>query len=164
MSCLNAAFQSEQEDYSMNTSSWVQFESNQLISDPVSVATFDLAVCTLDEIKTVSSEFELTVSETARIGGFVGWFDVDFHGSCTNPVENNITLSTSPYVTATHWGQQLFPLIPGVQCLKGNSISGNMAVTRRNENQRLMNVKMEYGITTKEEEETSKVTKVFKVE
>lgn len=43
---------------------------------------------------------------------------------------------------ATHWGQQVFYLVPGVECAAGDKIEGEIEIVRRRDNHRLMEVTM----------------------
>lgn len=165
MGCLNAEFREEQAQYSLQTSSFVTIDESQLISEPVAVKTIDLNTCTLEDVKAVHSDFALRVDATARLGGFCGWFDVDFHGCPSSPVQESITLSTSPFVQATHWGQQLFSIIPSPQLCKNDTVTGHLTVLRRSDNQRLMNAKFEYKVQSGNDANSGdKKTVVFQIE
>ncbi len=41
---------------------------------------------------------------------------------------------------ATHWGQQTFPLHPAIDCAPGDKLKSSIEVSRRTDNQRLLNV------------------------
>lgn len=146
MDCLSKAFREEQEQYSLYTSNWVEMDSTNLITEPCAIKSIDILTCTLDDIKQVTSEFELTFSRASRFGGICGWFDVDFHGSPNSPVENSVTLCTSPFVEQTHWGQQLFSFPETTSVYNDDRITGQVRVVRRNDNQRLMNVQFQYTV------------------
>lgn len=47
---------------------------------------------------------------------------------------------------ATHWGQQVFVLHPGVQCAAGSSMEGTMKISRRTDNHRLMDVSVKHKV------------------
>lgn len=179
MSCLNASFHKEQDQYSLETSSWVDVSPDVLMADPVAIKSWDLRTCTLAEIKAdVVSPFAFQVSHVGngvdadnanrgRLGGFCGWFDVDFHGSNASPVTTSITLSTSPFVQSTHWGQQAFPIFPSIATEIDDVVQGMICVTRRTDNQRLMNVKLTYSVGSLNEEDndaTPVKTKIFQIE
>lgn len=169
MSVLGGAFRREQEQYSLHTSSWAELSPSDLIGDETEIAAWDLKTCTLEDIKAVHADFSLTVSTMARFGGFAGWFDVDFKGCVENPAQREVTLTTSPFVQPTHWGQQVFPLYPPTQVCDGDVVHGSVTVLRRADNQRLMNVKFEYRVTrpddTDEESFSDQpTTAVFQIE
>ncbi|ETV88526.1 hypothetical protein H257_00096 [Aphanomyces astaci] len=143
MSCLGNAFREEQEQFSLKTSQFVELSAEDVIGDEASIKYLDLNKCTLEDVASVQSDFSITFTSTTRFGALGGWFDVDFHGSAENPAVSKVTLSTSPYVQTTHWGQQAFPLSP-IQVCEGDIVKGKIDVVRRSDNQRLMNVKFEY--------------------
>ncbi|DAZ93736.1 TPA: hypothetical protein N0F65_007362, partial [Lagenidium giganteum] len=158
MSVLGNAFRKEQEQYSLRTSAWCELSPSDLIGDEVEIASWDLRTCTLEDIKAVHSSFTLQISNTARFGGIAGWFDVDFKGCPSNPATKEITLTTSPYVQPTHWGQQVFPLYPPTQVCDGDIVEGTIAVVRRSDNQRLMNVKFDYTLKRQDEDPDAPVS------
>lgn len=164
MSVLTQPFRKEQEQYSLNTSAWCELSASDLIGDEVEIGSWDLLTCTVDDVKTVQSDFTLQISSTSRFAGIAGWFDVEFRGSPALPAANNVTLSTSPFVQPTHWGQQVFPLYPPHQLCEGDAVTGHVVVTRRSDNQRLMNVKFEYKLQVADEVESAPCTKVFQIE
>ncbi|KAJ0401029.1 hypothetical protein P43SY_009909 [Pythium insidiosum] len=166
MSVLGNPFRKEQEQYSLHTSAWVELEPSDLIGDEVEIAAWDLKSCTLDDMKEIQANFSFQVSTMSRFGGIAGWFDVDFKGCAENPAQKDVTLTTSPFVQPTHWGQQAFPLYPLTQVCDGDKIVGTVAVARRADNQRLLNVKFQLQIHHVDEEETTRppVTAVFQIE
>ncbi|KUF92759.1 Tartrate-resistant acid phosphatase type 5 [Phytophthora nicotianae] len=149
------AFRKEQEQYSLHTSSWEELNAGDLIGDEVEFAKWDLKTCTLDDIKEVRAPFTMPISIMSRFGGIAGWFDVEFKGCAENPVEKEVTLTTSPFVQPTHWGQQVFPLYPPMQVCEGDVVVGDIAVMRRADNQRLMNVKFDFRIRRPEDDDES---------
>ncbi|KAG1683782.1 hypothetical protein DVH05_024139 [Phytophthora capsici] len=155
MSVLGNDFRKEQEQYSLHTSSWEELSAGDLIGDEVEFAKWDLRSCTLDDIKEVKASFSMPISIMSRFGGIAGWFDVDFKGCPENPAEKEVTLTTSPFVQPTHWGQQVFPLYPPMQVCEGDVVVGDIAVMRRTDNQRLMNVKFDFRIRRPEDDDES---------
>ncbi|KDO33489.1 hypothetical protein SPRG_02297 [Saprolegnia parasitica CBS 223.65] len=145
-SCLGNAFRKEQELYSLYTSQWLELNPSDVIGEEVTIKSLDLNKCTIEDVASVFSEFSFTIGSTTRFGAIGGWFDVDFKGSKENPAHTPVTLTTSPFVEPTHWGQQAFALCPPTQVCAGDVIRGTIAVVRRNDNQRLMNVKFDYAI------------------
>ncbi len=91
---------------------------------------------------------------------------MDFKGCVEHPAENAVTLTTSPFVQPTHWGQQVFPLYPLVQVCDGDTIEGTVLVARRTDNQRLLNVKLQLQVHHIDDDETSEppFTSLFQIE
>ncbi|TMW60387.1 hypothetical protein Poli38472_000429 [Pythium oligandrum] len=166
MSVLGNSYRKEQDQYSLRTSAWAELSPADLIGDEVEIAAWDLKTCTLEDMKEVKSTFKFQVTTMSRFGGFAGWFDVDFKGCVENPAEKVVTLTTSPFVQATHWAQQVFPLYPLTQVCDGDAIDGVITVVRRADNQRLLNVKFQFQVSHADEEESNPppVTTVFQIE
>lgn len=164
MSVLGSSFRKEQEQYSLHTSAWAELSPSDLIGDEVEIGSWDLKTCTLEDIKVVKSEFKFEISNMSRFGGIAGWFDVEFKGCAEKPASKNVTLTTSPFVQPTHWGQQVFPIYPPVQVCVGDLVEGTIAVMRRSDNQRLMNVKFDYALRRLDDDEVLPVSAVFQIE
>ena len=89
----------------------------------------------------VQEHFELQIVEAAPIEAFAGFFDVQFKGSPQNPASFEVLLSTAPDPDCgTHWGQQVFHLYPSINAQPGDRISGDINISRKKENHRLMQV------------------------
>jgi protein arginine N-methyltransferase 1 len=153
LSCMNGEYEEEQREHFMNTSAWVDIHPSQLMSQPYTLASFDLNKCSMDDISILRNvDFKLKIFETpagpageSRVGAFAGWFDVTFAGSDENPCENVVELTTAPDANgATHWGQQAFYLFPEMFASDGVVVSGKFDMLRRKENQRLYNVRMNW--------------------
>lgn len=164
MSVLGGSFRKEQEQYSLHTSAWAELSPTDLIGDEVEIGSWDLKTCTLEDIKVVKSEFKFEISNMSRFGGIAGWFDVEFKGCAEKPAAKNVTLTTSPFVQPTHWGQQVFPIYPPVQVCVGDAVEGTITVMRRSDNQRLMNVKFDYELRRSDDDEALPVSAVFQIE
>ena len=90
----------------------------------------------------MQEHFELQIVEAAPIEAFAGFFDVQFKGSPENPASFEVLLSTAPDPDCgTHWGQQVFHLYPPIQAQPGDRISGDINISRKKENHRLMQVR-----------------------
>jgi len=168
MGCLTPDFDKEHADYYLASSVWCELKPSDLLTEPIIIKEINCNTCTLEEIKAVDFQFSLKIhrkfagkkgnfggrnnnrnrnfSETPKLTGFAGWFDVDFKGSTQNPAVANVTLSTAPHVGYTHWGQQCFLLHPPVDPVDGDTIEGSIVIVRRKENQRLMNVEISHKI------------------
>lgn len=79
--------------------------------------------------------------QMCTVEGLAGFFDVEFKGSPSNPATDCVLLSTAPSATgATHWGQLIFSLQPGIPCPQNSTIEGKIDITRRGDNHRLLDV------------------------
>ena len=151
LSCMNNEYEEEQTEHYLNTSAWVDIHPSQVMAKPVTIASFDLNTCTMDDIKQLRDvNFIMKLfpgapgpSGETRVGAFAGWFDVTFAGSKENPCENPVELTTAPDANgATHWGQQAFYMFPEIYASDGAVISGTFDMMRRQDNQRLYNVRI----------------------
>ncbi|KAK9820088.1 hypothetical protein WJX72_006017 [[Myrmecia] bisecta] len=150
MDCLNDSFREEQKEYYMQTTAWADVHPGQLLGPAACFKEYDLATVTLEELAAPLQEsFTMQVMDGGPVEGFVGYFDVHFRGSKENPTDFPVQLSTAPDPTgATHWGQQSFSLWPPVQCAPGDSIVGQISVTRKKNNHRLMEVEVSHQVMT----------------
>jgi type I protein arginine methyltransferase len=164
MSVLGNAFRKEQDQFSLHTSAWAELSPSDLIGDEVEIAAWDLKTCTLESMLEVHKAFNLDITTMSRFGGIAGWFDVDFKGCLELPAQKEVTLTTSPFVQPTHWGQQVFPLYPLTQVCDGDKIEGSITVVRRTDNQRLLNVKFNLQVHHADDESEPPITNVYQIE
>jgi len=146
MSCLTKEFEKEQRDYYKSTAQWSEVHPHQLLSAPVCFKTYDLLTVTLEELQApLEADLNFEVQYSSVIDALCGFFDVSFAGSPENPARHPVTLSTAPeHGPCTHWGQLSFYLIPQIPCERGDSIPLSFKMTRREDNHRLLNVRMEF--------------------
>lgn len=156
MSCLEANYEKEQEEYYILSSKWSELPSEALLAEPCVVKRFDMATCTIEESKGIlpgnASKFSfsnVTSDETTEVSGFAGWFTSDFRSrtdeggkdapKVNNPV--NLTTAPGPY---THWGQQVFYFKTPIILMAGErtDIDGEIEMMRSKDNARLYNVKV----------------------
>lgn len=157
MGSLTESFEDEQRDYFARTAAWADVHPSQALGPPACLKSYDLLTLTLDELRAdLHADFKLRLLQPGPVEAFVGYFDVSFRGSPENPADTPVVLSTAPDPTgATHWGQQVFPLLPPLDCQEGAVIEGSFAMSRRASNHRLMDVdfthKLVAGIEASEE-------------
>lgn len=139
----------EQRDYFSRTASWADVHPSQLVGPPVLLKSYDLLTVSLEELKQdLHASFSMRLPQACDIEAFCGYFDVQFRGSEANPTDSPVTLSTAPDATgATHWGQQVFFLHPAVTCAAGDQLDGTLDMSRRSDNHRLMDVKIDFEKT-----------------
>uniref|UniRef100_A0A6B2L7G5 type I protein arginine methyltransferase n=1 Tax=Arcella intermedia TaxID=1963864 RepID=A0A6B2L7G5_9EUKA len=165
MSCLESDFEKEHADYYLASSVWCELSPADLLSQPVLIKEINCNTCTLDDFKTVKSQFTSKIVNHRRnppkkspqgqpqqgggeskLTGFAGWFEVDFMGSKQTPAPAKVTLSTAPHIGYTHWGQQCFFLHPPVDLHDADTVEGTINIVRRKDNQRLMNVEIAHAL------------------
>ena len=163
MESLSEDYRREQLEYFTRTGQWADVHPESLIGEPAVIKSYDLETVTLEELKApLMSEFSMGLDTDGPVEGFCGWFDTDFSGSEEMPAEWLSTLSTAPDETgATHWGQQLFQVSPNLMGRSGSKIVCAFEMRRRKDNQRLLEIDMEYHVEGDDVEATSAVpTKV----
>ena len=148
MACLTDTFGAEQKEYYHQATSWADVHPSQMIGPPTLFQSFDLLTVTVEELKApLRASFSMSVLEGGPVDAFAGFFDTQFKGSPANPTDFPINLSTAPDPTgATHWGQQVFYLLPPVECGAGDKIEGEIEVVRRLDNHRLMEVTIKHKV------------------
>jgi protein arginine N-methyltransferase 1 len=189
MSCLSGDFDKEHSDYYLCSSVWCELKPSDLITDAAIILSLDCNKCTLEDYKTVSSQYNLRINNksasrpnpgarpgrgpgyvsrgpgpSSRITGIAGWFEVDFLGSEQNPAPAKVTLSTAPHIGYTHWGQQCFFLHPPVEINDADTIAGKVNIVRRKDYQRLMNVEFTYHLKRKDQKVTEDSVHVYHME
>lgn len=144
LSCVTPDFETEQQEYCVQTAQWTDVHPGNLLGQSAVLQEYDLATVTIDEIKQpMRAAFKMQVTRPGPIQGFVGYFDTSFKGSIQNPTDVEVVLTTAPDATgATHWGQMTFQVSPPIMATAGDVIECTMEMHRRQENQRLMNIKM----------------------
>lgn len=88
-----------------------RFFGANLIASPAKVASYDLAGGTLADF---SAEVEFPAGRAGDAHGFAGWFSAE--------LSPDISISTGPADSPTHWKQSFFPLHEPFALLPGDSI------------------------------------------
>mmetsp|Transcript_87023 Transcript_87023/g.145198 ORF Transcript_87023/g.145198 Transcript_87023/m.145198 type:complete len:145 (+) Transcript_87023:2-436(+) len=121
--------------------------SQDMVGKPCAIKDIDLNVATVDDYRTISVPFSCPINLDSQVSGFAGWFSTTFEGSQSAPAKQpHVVLNTAPGTGYTHWGQQVFNFYPTIYVMRGDVASGTVEVTRRKDNQRLLNVKISYVI------------------
>ncbi|KAK9868859.1 hypothetical protein WJX84_000589 [Apatococcus fuscideae] len=166
MDCLNDSFRDEQKQYYQQTAAWADVSPNQLAGRPWCFKQYDLLTVTPQEIiDSFKEHFELQIIEAAPIEAFAGFFDVQFKGSPENPASFEVLLSTAPDPQcSTHWGQQVFHLYPPINAQPGDRISGDINISRKKENHRLMQVVFQHCIIPRQQQPQAATPKLQSTE
>eukprot|EP00927_Polykrikos_kofoidii_P072929 TRINITY_DN69002_c0_g1_i1.p1 TRINITY_DN69002_c0_g1~~TRINITY_DN69002_c0_g1_i1.p1 ORF type:complete len:407 (+),score=78.95 TRINITY_DN69002_c0_g1_i1:118-1338(+) len=146
-SCVREEFMAEQRKYCLLTGTFVNLTPKSLIGPAKPLLELDLSRLTLEELTnpTEPCKCSMRIQRDGPIDGFCGYFDAFFQGSSECPVENPITLTTSPTVgTATHWGQQLLGFYPPFQGSRGDILECSMFIRRQERNHRLLWLETEF--------------------
>ncbi|EWM23599.1 Ribosomal L11 methyltransferase, PrmA [Nannochloropsis gaditana] len=162
MAGLTAQYEEEQKEYYLLSSSWAELRAEQVVAEPVVIRRLDLKSCTFEEIKGVpETPFQFVIppndnNEPVYVSGFAGWFTTDFFGNAPGiePLPHPTTLSTAPDVGYTHWGQQVFHVVVGLELFPGDVVEGTVTLVRQVENARLYHVEVAFqvrrgGVTSK---------------
>lgn len=142
VSCLTEHYEREQREYLMKTALWANVSPEDVIGSTFTISNLDTHTVSLEEIKTMSSQFDSIVTQNAELTAFAGWFDVQFNGSRSEPSVSPTSLTTAPG-SHTHWGQQVFLCEPPIDVLMGDTISGSIKLTRQKSNHRLLYMEMQ---------------------
>ncbi|KAJ0642354.1 putative methyltransferase [Helianthus annuus] len=123
---------------------------------PHEVKNVDCYTITVKELESVTTRFKLQSMMKAPLHGFAFWFDVEFNGPAkTNPSSSNprkrsrpddaLVLSTAPGDPYTHWQQTLVYFDDPVEVEKDQVIDGSATLTQCKENNRFMDIHLEYA-------------------
>ncbi|KAJ0682991.1 putative methyltransferase [Helianthus annuus] len=123
---------------------------------PHEVKNVDCYTITIKELESVTTRFKLQSMMKAPLHGFAFWFDVEFNGPAkTNPSSSHprkrarpddaLVLSTAPGDPYTHWQQTLVYFDDPVEVEKDQVIDGSATLTQCKENNRFMDIHLEYA-------------------
>jgi len=146
MNCLTPAYQREQSQFYLGSAQWADLPGSDLVGRASCVSEIDLYTTTVDGYRTIIAPFSCPILGECLISGFAGWFSALFEGAPGNPTQRPVTLDTAPGTGYTHWGQQMFSFLPCMEARQGETFCGTIEITRRAENQRLLNVKLTYAV------------------
>lgn len=102
----------------------------RVVTSDAVIAEFDLNRVKAEEL-IVDTDFALRAEKESMVHAFVLWFDVTFDGP-----EKRVTLSTSPFETATHWSQSIFYLETPQHIDAGDVVKGHIEMRPNDKNVR----------------------------
>jgi type I protein arginine methyltransferase len=118
-------------------SEFIMTKSNEILN-------LDLMTCDLD-YSNFSYDFNLEVTKAGKMNSIVGYFDCFFELP-----EKQISFSTSPDSTPTHWKQVIFYFDEPIEVKVGENIKGKLINRRDRKDLRAINVEIEiFGKTFK---------------
>ncbi|KAK2718897.1 hypothetical protein QYM36_006042 [Artemia franciscana] len=106
--------------------------SDDILSEPVVIAEFDLAWMDPYDLQCFSSRKFISISKTGKHHGLCIWFDVDFRFDHYQ----NVTLSTSPMAPSTHWKQTVLVLPSPSDVEEGDILGWEMTFKQDDKNKR----------------------------
>mmetsp|Transcript_2621 Transcript_2621/g.5897 ORF Transcript_2621/g.5897 Transcript_2621/m.5897 type:complete len:371 (-) Transcript_2621:610-1722(-) len=160
---LDPVWEREQFEYLMNTAHWCQLHADELIGDAASILELDVHTVTIEEVSTIRSPFSARIHVAAELNAFGGWFDCFFKGSGAAPAAHVVELTTAP-PSETHWGQQVFMVHPAEQVESGDLVEGSVAITRQQQNHRLLHMQVTFKITRLDGSSTAERTINYKID
>lgn len=155
MAGLSSQYEEEQRQYYLLSSAWAELRAEQVVGTPVPILSLDLKTCTFEDIKGVpKTPFKFIIPKDrtngegpVHVSGFAGWFTTDFFGNDpAKPLPCPTTLSTAPDMGYTHWGQQVFHLVKGLELNPGDVLEGTVSMGRQEENARLYEVEVAFYV------------------
>ncbi len=126
--------------------------SKSVIAQRNEITQIDFQTVTVDDVVNVKSCFDFTCSRTETVHGFLGWFDVK--------LSDNRILSTSPDEPETHWKHCVLYVDKPFTVNNGSKISGNLSLQVSPENERLLDVTLNYKVENQDPESKSYVIDV----
>lgn len=118
-------------------------KANDLLSQPVQVADFDLAWLGTDEIERVHSRCftSIVTDEPTVYQGVCLWFDCSFQWPDQIP-STPVTLSTSPSSPATHWQQTVIVLPSSIDVEEGDLVGWELTLKRSEQHRRRYQIEL----------------------
>lgn len=144
----------------------VSLKPQQLLSDAKEIISFDVKTVKLAEIQELEEKFSFQIYKHSVLHGFAAWFDVVFNpcigkrtqteesvetrtsnekttGNSVDHVTDQVTLSTSPESTETHWKQTVCFLPLTVRVEEDEMICCKVSLCQDTENKRLYNISLQ---------------------
>lgn len=109
--------------------------SKYILSDPYVVKEIDIHTCTTD-VMDFCSPFHLLITKDGSVTSVVGYFDTFFD------LPNNISFSTGPQATPTHWKQTVFYFRDCKEVKQGDIIEGTITCSRQKTDVRALSVEI----------------------
>lgn len=117
--------------------------SKHIISEPCVVKEIDIYTCNT-EVVNFTSEFKLPITNDGVLTSLVGYFDTFFD------LPHNISFTTGPHKTPTHWKQTVFFFRDCKEVKKGDVIEGTITCNRQKTDVRALTVQIDvFGKTHK---------------
>ncbi|CAK7324718.1 unnamed protein product, partial [Dovyalis caffra] len=135
------------------------------------VKNVDCYTIRIDDLESVTTRYKFRSMMRAPFHGFAFWFDVEFCGSASSPINpqaqvlptapsNNpsvdggqrkkrtnpneaLVLSTAPEDPPTHWQQTLIYFYDPIDVEQDQLIEGSATLTQSKENRRFMNINLQ---------------------
>lgn len=118
-------------------------ESKHILSEPCVVQNIDINACTTD-VMDFRSTFSLPILKDGLVTSIVGYFDTFFD------LIHNVSFSTGPHATPTHWKQTVFYFRDCKEVKRGDLIQGTIICNRKKTDVRSLTVELNvFGKTHK---------------
>ncbi|EEF49634.1 probable protein arginine N-methyltransferase 6 [Ricinus communis] len=131
---------------------------------PHMVKHVDCYMIQIHELESVSTRYKFQSMMKAPLHGFAFWFDVEFCGPATSPINtlannppvdgnqskkrtnpnDSLVLSTAPEDPPTHWQQTVIYFYDPIEVEQDQLIEGSVILSQSKENRRFMNIHLEY--------------------
>lgn len=139
------------------------------------IKQIDCSTVTIQELESVTANFNVSSMMKASLHGFALWFDVSFGGNATTSSDtqsessidsslsgdvrvngvhqrkkrakspNTLVLSTAPEEAPTHWAQTLLYIYDPLEVKQDQVIEGSITLSQSRENPRFLNIHLEYA-------------------
>lgn len=109
--------------------------SKNILSEPSVIKDIDINTCNID-VMDFTSDFKLLITKDGMITSLVGYFDTFFD------LPQNVSFSTGPQVTPTHWKQTVFYFRDCKEVKQGDIVEGNIVCNRQKTDVRSLSVQI----------------------
>ncbi|OMJ26299.1 Protein arginine N-methyltransferase 1 [Smittium culicis] len=120
-----------------------------VVMDEFKLVSFDHYTCTPKTLDfNVPFTLSVTKNRSCKIHAFLGYFDVDFtvNRSSQDADSNDVSFSTGPECTPTHWKQTMFLLDSPIDACYGDTVVGIFDCKKSSSNPRELDVTIEYAL------------------
>lgn len=109
--------------------------SKNIVSEPSIIKNIDINTCNTD-VMDFTSDFKLKITKDGSLTSLVGYFDTFFD------LPQNISFSTGPNSTPTHWKQTVFYFRDCKNVKQGDIIEGTIVCNRQKTDVRALSVQI----------------------
>ncbi|KAF3327944.1 protein arginine N-methyltransferase 6.2 [Carex littledalei] len=113
---------------------------------PCVIMQVDCYTIRVEELQSITANFEFSSMLQAPLHGFGFWFDVEFNGPIGTEANSDsaVVLSTAPEDYPTHWQQTILYLFDPMELKKDQIIEGSVTLSQSIENVRFLNIHIQY--------------------
>jgi protein arginine N-methyltransferase 1 len=121
-------------------------DPQQIVTTASRIFSIDLRKCRKEDSEFANLYSLEVTKDKAKIDGICAWFEAEFAGG----LAKEVTFSTGPMSTSTHWKQTIFHIDGEYDLEKGDELYGTIAVRKNKKHPRELDVKFSFNCRDQE--------------